>query len=76
LPERKRASSLWIGSAQGAIPSVSDAERILNAKFGDELCNHFTYAFMGDGCLMEGISEEAISMAGHYRLGHSHRGTG
>jgi transketolase len=46
------------------------AERILNAKFGDQLCKHWTYLFMGDGCLMEGISEESISMAGHYKLGH------
>src|ERR1700742_64063 len=49
---------------------ISLAKRILNAKFGDDLCKHWTYVFMGDGCLMEGISEEAISMAGHYKLGH------
>jgi hypothetical protein len=42
----------------------------MNAKFGDDLCKHWTYVFMGDGSLMEGISEEAISMAGHYKLGH------
>ncbi len=45
------------------------AERVMNAEFGDGVVNHYTYVFMGDGCLMEGISQEAISMAGHLKLG-------
>ena len=46
------------------------AERHLNARFGDGLVSHKTYAIAGDGCLMEGISQEAITLAGHLRLGN------
>ncbi|PSJ59312.1 transketolase [Pseudaminobacter soli (ex Li et al. 2025)] len=44
------------------------AERILNARYGDALVDHYTYALAGDGCLMEGISQEAIALAGHLKL--------
>ncbi|SDJ85841.1 transketolase [Aliiruegeria lutimaris] len=45
------------------------AERMHNARFGDDLVDHWTYVLAGDGCLMEGISHEAIDFAGHMGLG-------
>ena len=44
------------------------AERKLEEEFGSDLQSHFTYALCGDGCLMEGISHEAIALAGHLKL--------
>ncbi len=45
------------------------AETHLGATYGKDLVDHYTYVIAGDGCLMEGISQEAISMAGHMELG-------
>ncbi|MGZ5848188.1 MAG: 1-deoxy-D-xylulose-5-phosphate synthase N-terminal domain-containing protein, partial [Ramlibacter sp.] len=45
------------------------AEAYLNARFGSGLVDHFTYAFVGDGCLQEGVGQEMVSLAGHLRLG-------
>ena len=45
------------------------AEAYLNARFGDGLVDHHTYAFVGDGCLQEGVGQEMISLAGHLKLG-------
>lgn len=73
-PEYRHADGIELTTGplgQGLAESVGMAlgERIMNASFGDELVDHFTYVFMGDGCLMEGISQEAISLAGHLKLG-------
>ena len=57
-----------LGQGLSTAVGMALAERIINAEFGDKLCNHYTYVMAGDGCLMEGISEEAASVAGYLNL--------
>jgi transketolase len=58
-----------LGQGIGNAVGMALAERLLNNRYGDAIVDHYTYCLAGDGCLMEGISHEAISLAGHLKLG-------
>ena len=57
-----------LGQGLTTAVGMAIAERMLAARLGEEICDHYTYVINGDGCLMEGVSHEAIDMAGHLGL--------
>ncbi|WP_137700654.1 transketolase [Marimonas lutisalis] len=58
-----------LGQGIACAVGMAVAEARLAAEFGSDLVDHRTWAFVGDGCLQEGVGQEAISLAGHLRLG-------
>jgi transketolase len=57
-----------LGQGISTAVGMTLAERMMEARFGADLVNHYTYVIAGDGCLQEGISHEAIDLAGHLKL--------
>ena len=57
-----------LGQGLGNAVGMAISQKILENKFSKEIFNHKIYALVGDGCLMEGIAQEALSIAGHLQL--------
>jgi transketolase len=58
-----------LGQGVGNSVGIAIAEKHMRARFGPEVCDHYVFGICGDGDLMEGISHEAASLAGHLQLG-------
>ena len=57
-----------LGQGIATAVGMAIAERLMRERFGEEIVDHYTYVIAGDGCLQEGISHEAIDLAGHLQL--------
>jgi transketolase len=73
-PEHGHASGIEtttgpLGQGLGNSVGFALAERLLAERFGRDIVDHYTYVICGDGCLMEGVGQEAITLAGHLGLG-------
>jgi len=58
-----------LGQGLAGAVGMAIAERVMAGEFGPDVVDHRTWVFCGDGCLMEGVGQEAVSLAGHLKLG-------